>query len=204
MAYGTNDTIFWFLLSVTIFVSLNTNTVYPHVPQDSKIASPIQEWKNTQDSVKIQFSYIPEKPLVYTEMDLIFSIQDLTTGNHIENLIASITITKEDRTFFKFNDVEIQNGDLSLKVRFVEDGSYQIISQISSKDNIAIALASFNIYVPLQPFGKFNVDSLVSSLIPAALIVAGLSSIVIVLILIIRKRGKGEKLHNGKGEQQRE
>jgi hypothetical protein len=129
-------------------------------------------------------------PLVYTNTDLIFSIQDLTNGNHIKDLIASITITKNDKIFFKFNDVDISNGDLSLKVRFLEDGNYQVISQISSTDNIAVALASFDILVPLQPFGKFNPDSLASSLIPAGLVATGLSAIVIALILILRKREK--------------
>jgi hypothetical protein len=181
------------LVNITIFISLITNNVYAHIPQDIKTATPIQEWKDTQDNVKIQFSYIPEKPLVYNETDLIFSIQDLITGNHITDLIARITITKNDRIFFKFNDVEIPNGDFSLKVRFLEDGNYQVISQISSTDNIAVALASFDILVPLQPFGKFNADSLASSLIPAGLVAIGLSAIVIALILILRKREKAGK-----------
>jgi hypothetical protein len=181
------------LVSITIFISIITNNVYAHIPQDNKTATPIQEWKNAQDNVKIQFSYIPEKPLVYNETDLIFSIQDLITGNHITDLTARITITKNDRIFFKFNDVEIPNGDFSLKVRFLEDGNYQVISQISSTDNIAVALASFDILVPLQPFGKFNADSLASSLIPAGLVAIGLSVIVIALILILRKREKANK-----------
>ena len=101
-------------MSITMFVCLSTDISYAHIPQDNKTAVPIQEWRNAQDSVKIQFSYIPKKP----------------------------------------------NGDLSLKVRFLEDGNYQVISQFSSTDNIALALASFDILVPLQPFGKFNVDSL--------------------------------------------
>jgi hypothetical protein len=181
------------LVSITILVCLNANNSYAHIPQDTKTIAPVQEWKNTQDNVKIQFSYIPEKPLVFTETDLIFSIQDPTTGNHIEDLIASIAIIKNDRVSFKFDDIGIQNGDLSLKVRFLEDGYFHVISQIRSKDNIGLALASFDIYVPLQPFGKFNVDSLVSSLIPAALVAISLSAVVIALILILRKRGKTAK-----------
>jgi hypothetical protein len=194
VVYGINNIIFCFFLleSIAIFFCLSTNNAYAHIPQD-KIVAQVQEWKNTQDNVRIQFSYIPERPLVYTETDLIFSAQDLTTGNHIKDLIASITITKNDKIFFKFNDVDIKNGDLSLKVRFLEDGNYQVISQISSTDNnIALALASFNIYIPLQPAGKFNVDSLISSLIPAGLVAIGLSAIIVVLILILRKRGKAE------------
>jgi hypothetical protein len=173
-----------------MFVCLSTDISYAHIPQDNTIV--VQEWKNTQNNAKIQFSYIPKKPLVYTDTDLIFSIQDLTNGNHIKDLIASITITKNDKIFFKFNDVDIRNGDLSLKVRFLEDGNYQVISQISSMDNIALALTSFDVLVPLQPFGKFDVDSLISSLILAGSVAISLSAIVIVLILILR-RSKNDK-----------
>jgi methionine-rich copper-binding protein CopC len=195
VVYGISNIIFclFLLVSITVFVCLNTNNTYAHITQENKTAASVQEWKNIQDNVKIQFSYIPERPLVYTATELIFSTQDLTTGNHIKDLIASITITKNDKISFKFNDVNIQNGDLSLRVRFVEDGNYQVISQISSRDNIAIALASFDIYVPLQPFGKFNADSLISSLIPAGSVAISLSAIVIALILILRKREKSRK-----------
>jgi hypothetical protein len=180
-------------VSITIFVCLSTNNAYAHIPQDNKTAIPIQEWRNTQDNVKIQFSYIPEKPLIFTDTDLIFSIQDLTNGNHIKDLIASITITKSDKIFFKFNDVDIPNGDLSLKVRFLEDGNYQVISQISSMDNIALALTSFDILVPLQPFGNFDVNSMISSLIPAGSVAISLSAIVIALIIVLRRREKADK-----------
>ena len=75
----------------------------------------------------------------------------------------------------------------------LEDGHYQVISQVSSMDNIALALTSFDILVPLQPFGKFDVNSLISSLIPAGSVAISLSAIVIALILILRKR-EGKKL----------
>lgn len=180
-------------MSITMFVCLSTDISYAHIPQDNTIV--VQERKNTQNNVKIQFSYIPKKPLVYTDTDLIFSVQDLTNGNHIKDLIASITITKNDKIFFKFDDVDIPNGDLSLKVRFLEDGNYQVISQISSMDNnIALALTSFDILVPLQPFGKFDINSLISSLIPAGSVAISLSAIVIALIIVLRRREKTDKI----------
>lgn len=174
-----------------MFVCLSTDISYAHIPQDNTIV--VQERKNIQNNVKIQFSYTPKKPLLYTDTDLIFSIQDLTNGNHIKDLIASITITKNDKIFFRFNDVDIPDGDVSLKVRFLEDGNYQVISQISSMDNIALALTSFDILVPLQPFGKFDINSLISSLIPAGSVAIGLSAIAIVLIIVLKRRGKEDK-----------
>jgi hypothetical protein len=56
-------------------------------------------------------------------------------------------------------------------------------------------LASFSIYVPLKPFGKFNADclSLSSLYIPAGLVVIGLSISIIALILFSKRRQKEEK-----------
>lgn len=71
-------------MCITMFVCLSTDISYAHIPQDNTIL--VQEWKNTQNNVKIQFSYIPIKPLVYTDTDLIFSIQDPTNGSHIKDL----------------------------------------------------------------------------------------------------------------------
>src|SRR5215207_9893148 len=127
--------------------------------------------------------------------DLKFSMQDLKTGNHIKDLITSITIIKGDK-IFRSNNVSTQDGDLSLKVKFLEDGNYQVISQVRSKDNFAMALASFNILVPLQPFGKFDANYLTSSLIPVGIVAISLSALVIALIIISRKREKAKRPTN--------
>jgi hypothetical protein len=190
-----------FLVSVTILVCLTTNNAYGHLSPDNKKLAAIQEWNNQQNTVKVQFSYSPEKPLLYTVTDLKFSIQDLKTGNHLKDPTSS-TIIKDDRIFFKFNGVTIENGDLSLKVQFPEDGNYQIISQVRSKDNVGIALTSFNIFVPLQPFGKFDADSLTSSLIPAGLAAISLLGLVAVIILVSKKKNSKRKPAKEKGDEE--
>ena len=187
-----NKLLLFFLLSANTFLCLDIESANAHIPQDNT-TSPIQEWKDQKNNIKIQFSYSPPKPLLYNMTDLKFSMQDLNTGNHIKNLIANITIIKGDKIFFRSNNVAIQGGDLYLKVKFSEDGNYQVISQVRSKDNFAMALASFNILVPLQPFGKFNANYLTSSLIPAGLVAISLSALVIVLIIISRKREKAKR-----------
>ena len=72
-----------------------------------------------------------------------------------------------------------------------------------SKDNFAMALASFNILVPLQPFGKFNANYLTSFLIPAGLVAISLSAIVIALIIISRKKRKQKDLQINKGKKRK-
>lgn len=200
--FNTKKLYLFFLLTASTYVSQVTEIAYAHIPQDNTTA-PIQEWRDQRNNVKIQFSYSPDNPLVYTLTDLKFSIQHLNTGNHIKDLISSLTITKDDKIFFKFDDVAIQNGDLSLRVQFSEDGNYRAISQVSSTANAAVALASFNILVPLQPLGKFNADSLSSSLFPAGLVAISLSVLVIAFIVVSRKKEKAKKSTNGemqKGE----
>ena len=182
----------FFLVTTSTFLCLAIKSAYAHIPQDNQ-TSPIQEWKDQQNNIKIQFGYSPDKPLLYNMTDLKFSMQDLKTGNHIKDLITNITIIKGDKIFFRSNNIDIQDGDLSLKVKFSEDGNYQVIGQVRSKDNFAIALASFNILVPLQPFGKFNANYLTSSLIPAGLVAISLSALVIALIMISRKREKATR-----------
>ena len=88
-------------------------------------------------------------------------------------------------------------------MQFSEDGNYRAISQVSSTDNAAVALASFNILVPLQPLGKFNADSLSSSLFPAGLVAISISVIVIAFIIISRKKEKAKKSTNGEMHKER-
>lgn len=192
---------FIFLLTVTILVCFTTYAAYGHLTPDNKKLAAIQEWKDQQNAVKVLFSYSPEKPLLYTPTDLKFSIQDLKTGNHLKDLVMNSTIIKDDKIFFKFNGVTIKNGDLSLKAQFPEDGNYQIISQVRSKDNVAIALTSFNIFVPLQPFGKFDADSLTPTLIPAGLVAVSLLGLVAVIMFVSKKKNSKRKPADEKGDE---
>jgi len=137
---------------------------YAQIQQDNKTVSTIQKWIDPQENVKIQF-----------------------------NLYASIAILKGDKIFFKYNNIAVQNGYLSLKVQFTEDGNYQLISQIRSKENISIALASFNILVPLQPFGSFDVYSIAPLLLPIGLVAIFGAAAIVIFILIVSRRKKRER-----------
>lgn len=168
---------------------------YAQTQQDNKSVSMIQESIDPKENVKIQFRYSPAKPMLYSLTDLELIIQDLNTGNNLKDLFANIAILKGDRIFFKFNNIDLKNGDLLLKVQFVEDGNYQLISQIRSKENISIALASFNILVPLQPFGSFNFYSIAPLVLPIGLVaIFGTAAIAIFLILVSRKKKRERKL----------
>jgi hypothetical protein len=189
---------FFFLLIINICGFMAFQNAYAQIQQDNKTVSTIQvstiqEWIDPQENVKIQFRYSPAKPMLYTITDLKLSIQDLNTGNNLRDLYASIAILKGDKIFFKYNNIAVQNGYLSLKVQFTEDGNYQLISQIRSKENISIALASFNILVPLQPFGSFDVYSIAPLLLPIGLVAIFGAAAIVIFILIVSRRKKRER-----------
>jgi hypothetical protein len=186
---------FFFLLIINACGCMAIQNAYAQTQQDNKSVSMIQESIDPKENVKIQFRYSPAKPMLYTLTDLKLSIQDLNTGNNLNDLFANIAILKGDRIFFKFNNITLENGDLLLKIQFVEDGNYQLISQIRSKENISIALASFSILVPLQPFGSFDFYSIAPLVLPIGLVaIFGTAAVAIFLILVSRKEKRERKL----------
>jgi hypothetical protein len=74
----------------------------------------VQEWTNVKDIIKIEFAYSPEKPIIDTFTTLNFSVQDLHTGEHTEDLTARVVVTNGQR-LFKFENKTVPNGDFSVK-----------------------------------------------------------------------------------------
>jgi hypothetical protein len=94
-----------------------------------------QLWTDTENNVKILFSYSPKNPVTDTQTELNFSVSNLLTGNHLKNLIAMVVIitnsTGQERTF-KFNNLYAPNGNFSVKYLFPDSGIYQVITRINS------------------------------------------------------------------------
>lgn len=105
----------------------------------------IQQWINKEEGVKIQFKYTVYKPEIHNYHQLNFSIQDLGTGKHLKNLIASVTIINDP--LFAFDNITIPNGDFVVVCPFLDQGQHQVIVSVRS-GNYALALASFNMTVP--------------------------------------------------------
>ena len=72
-----------------------------------------QEWRDQRNNVKIQFHYSPDNPLVYTLTDLKFSNKSEYRKSY-KRPYFRLNDNKRRKIFFKFDDVAIQNGGLSL------------------------------------------------------------------------------------------
>ena len=130
-------TIILLLLLITSPTSITfTNTTYAHL-----YSNITQTWIDRQNNLKIQFSYLPEKPTMDDLIQLQFSIQNLQTGNHLKNLFAKVTVTNNN-PIYKFENITIADGDFSIRCPFLDPGMHQVFVKVDSKD-YSLALASF-------------------------------------------------------------
>lgn len=152
----------------------------------------IQQWQSKQGSVQIQFSYVPEMPIIDTFTELKFNILNFSTGEHIENLTGRVVVTNGQR-LFKFEDISIPAGHFSVKYIFPDDGTHQVLLRLDKGNDFKIP-ASFDVFVPhqsppsiLDPFpsspGTSNDDLgiWISKILAISLPAAAVAAIIIML-----------------------
>jgi hypothetical protein len=158
--------------------------------QQEQPAARTQEWVDKQSNMKLLFAYSP-KPLVGTSTELMFDILDLGTGTHFKDVFATLTIIDglQQQVPLKFYKVTAPNGHFSIKYQFGHEGTYQIIVKVNSKDS-ALALASFKIVVPFQPFGVFNINHIFPLLNPVVLVGIIGAMAILAFIIVVNKKQK--------------
>ncbi len=116
--------------------------------------SSTQLWTDTENDMKIFFTHSPRYPWINTQTVLTFSVDNLRTGNHMKDLLATVVILNNSsgqQKIFKFIHLYAPNGAFSVKYLFPLPGFYQIITRINSNNPPSISLASFSIIVtPFQ------------------------------------------------------
>jgi hypothetical protein len=180
-----SNNILLLLLTTTNNYYYTTMSVYAQQPSPNAT----QTWTDKQNNLKIQFTPEPEKPIIDTPTELKFNIQNLQTGVQLKNLLARVVVTDGQRTF-KFTNITVPNGNLSLKYFFPDTGTYQVIARIDDlKNNNPSTLSSFQVFVPLQLSG-INATSITIIAIPV--IVAGVLGY---FLFILWKKKKEENIH---------
>ena len=161
----------------SILVALGTSI--PVTIVDAHLSGPtLQQWVDRENNIKIQFAYKPEKPIADSPAELSFSVQNLTTGQHLKNFRASVVIINDFQRAFKFLNMPIANGDFSLKYSFPDSGHNQILVSLN-KDSFGLALASFKVSVS-APFPL--TDVLVKSIFVAGVLPAMIMTAILVLL----------------------
>jgi hypothetical protein len=153
-----------------------------------------QEWQDRQNNIEIQFTYEPQIPTIDTFTELIFSIQNISNGEHVENLTGRLVVTNGQR-LFKFENINIPDGHFSVKYIFPGDGTHQVLLRLDMSNKLNIP-SSFDVSVPhqsppsiLDPFpaspGRTN-DDLSKSISKIVAILLPADAITVLLITISR------------------
>jgi hypothetical protein len=165
---------------------------------NSSSNSKIQEWVHQSDGIKIQFTYIPDRPIIDTFTELKFSVLNLTSGDHIKDFLARVVVTNGQR-IFTFENITVADGDFSVKYLFPDDGTHQVVTRITTKDSINL-LSSFNVFVPHQqpptllnpfpssPSSSENNDDNSQKIIATALVIGLFSGVAVVTIVLVKKK----------------
>jgi hypothetical protein len=188
----------YFSTSTTAILSpLQNYYAYAHLPVDNNRT---QQWISQRDGIKILFIYEPEKPIIDTFTELKFSVLNLTSSEHLKDFMARVVVTNGQR-LFKFENITVADGDLSVKYIFPDDGTHQIVTRIS-KETSVLTLASFNVFVPhqsppniLDPFPASSADdSDDSGVLINRIVVAILLPVAITVVLVFMlRRGRPSK-----------
>ena len=174
-----------FLSSLVILLSQTVIFCDAHIKE-----SRVQEWIDKSKNIKIEFVYLPEKPIIDTFTELQFSVQELETGEHIKNFDARVVVTNGQR-LFKFENITVVDGDFSVKYLFPDDGTHQVLTRINT--NNSIVLASFSVFVPhqsppslLNPFpntpGQQNENEQLTNIIITIVISIAVLTLTIIMI----------------------
>ena len=120
-----------------------------------------QEWLDKEHGINILFTPSPGYPSIGNTTLLRFNVQDLKTGINLKNETATVTVINNLTTnigagtnkqtangdFAIFKNISAPNGSFSVKYRFLQAGTHQIITRVNSISTPFKALASFNVIV---------------------------------------------------------
>jgi hypothetical protein len=138
------------LLSLFVTIVIATTCLCSNpVAHASIVNNNSEEWIDKLTNIKILFGYELNKPTIKNLNELNFTVDNLKTGNNLKNVTADVTVINYPDPTFKFDNISSSNGHLSIKCPFLNEGIHQVILNLRSINNYALALASFNVTVPV-------------------------------------------------------
>ena len=176
------------ILTITVILSLHTDAFGQSSSSSSLSSNTTQQtWIDKLNNLRIQFGFLPAKPIIDSPTQLKFSVQNLQTGEQLKNLSARVVVLNNaggQQRSFKFSNVTAgPDGTYSVKYLFPDSGLYNVITKIDSKD--LSSLASFNVSVP---FAIANMSTLFSPIVLAEIAGIIAATVGVALVLKIRKK----------------
>lgn len=148
-----------------------------------------QEWKNQKNNIRIQFDTAPSTPTANSNSTMIFSVQNLKTGEHVKDFNETITVVNpeisstQNGLIHKFETTAINGTDFSQNYVFPSGGTYYILLRIDTLD--AINIAKFTVFVSSPQFQFLNMGFI---LFPVIIVTVIFAAILIAVAYYIYKK----------------
>lgn len=149
-----------------------------------------QDWKNPGDNIHIQFDTVPSTPSVDKNSTMIFSVQNLKTGEHLKDFNETITVVNNPEPsstpnglIHKFETTTIHGTDFSQDYIFSSGGTYYIWLRIDTPT--AVNIAKFTVFVSSPQFQFFNMSLI---LLPVVIVVAIFAAILTLVAYYVYKK----------------
>ena len=131
-------------------------------------------FRKDTNGITVQFIADPAFVIQNEEANLVFSIQNTTTGKGLEGISVIINIYDDINLIQSYTDIEIIEGDFSFTHKFKEKGIYEIeVEILSEKQTVSTIFL-------LQVTTKSLMEDI------TFYIILGISIIIIMLIIINR------------------
>lgn len=149
-----------------------------------------QEWKNQRNNILIQFDITPSTPTMGENSTMVFSVQNLQTGEHLENFNETIAVrNSEDSSTLsglvhKFETTTIHGTDFSQEYVFPGGGTYYIWLRIDNSNGV-VSIAKFTVFVSSPQFQFLNMSFI---LFPVLIVIAIFAIVLIAVAYYVYKK----------------
>ncbi|MDE1763266.1 MAG: hypothetical protein KGH88_03360 [Thaumarchaeota archaeon] len=172
----------WNLFSIILLLSVFFS---PSIPSYGHLYGyNFQEWRNQKDNLRIQFDTDPQTPIAGNMSTLMFSVQNLRTGQHLQNFTARIAIINASSNYpisVFVNKDEV--GDFAQKYTFPSGGTYEILLRVDSPSSIDVS--RFTVFASSP---SFQVINLVYLLLPIIILLALLGVVFVFIVRFVYKK----------------
>jgi hypothetical protein len=116
----------------------------------------------------------------------------------LKNLSARVivlTSSNGEESFYKYSNITAPAGNFSVRYVFPFDGLYKVLSKIESKDTSALTLASFSVFVSIQPADAMNTNAMSPLFLTVSVLLTGIAAAIAMafFLIIIPRRRKAKK-----------
>ncbi|HJU12883.1 MAG TPA: hypothetical protein VJ792_00310 [Candidatus Nitrosotalea sp.] len=136
----------------------------------------VKEWRNQEQNILVQFETSPHTPSVGENSTLSFSVQNLSTGEHLKNFTETVTILYYGNSgsvlVHKYQSDIVRDGDFEKHYVFDKGGTYGVFLRADTPAFINVS--RFAVFVSSP---EFQVLNLVYLLLPFLIVIGILGGI---------------------------